>query len=122
MSVEYFFLAYVNCGLISFFLLTLVYGCLFTRQNTDLDETSDWAVSSLEEPAFPKQGPKGSPMTRQSLDSSSTSVWGTSTGKGQKSGKGRLIPYIYIYIYIYCEHVQILLHLCGLAVLLFIFS
>ncbi|XP_059906771.1 LOW QUALITY PROTEIN: cilium assembly protein DZIP1 [Gadus macrocephalus] len=57
---------------------------------TDLEESSDWAVSSLEEPghilALPKSGPKGPPPTRKSLDSSSTSVWGTSTGKGQKSG------------------------------------
>ncbi|CAL8389125.1 unnamed protein product [Boreogadus saida] len=55
----------------------------------ELLESSDWAVSSLEEPghilALPKSGPKGPPPTRKSLDSSSTSVWGTSTGKGQKS-------------------------------------
>ncbi|CAL8307612.1 unnamed protein product [Merluccius merluccius] len=56
---------------------------------TDLEESSDWAVSSLEEPgniqALSKSGPQGPLPTRKSLDSSSTSVWGTSTGRGQKS-------------------------------------
>ncbi|KAM4560265.1 cilium assembly protein DZIP1 [Odontesthes bonariensis] len=46
---------------------------------TDLEESSDWAVSSLEDKQL-----SGAP--RKSLDSPSTSVWGTSTGKGPKSG------------------------------------
>ncbi|XP_029941783.1 cilium assembly protein DZIP1 isoform X3 [Salarias fasciatus] len=44
---------------------------------TDLEESSDWVVSSLED----KPGP-----LRKSLDSPSTSVWGTSTGKAPRSG------------------------------------
>ncbi|CAN9498137.1 unnamed protein product [Ophioblennius macclurei] len=44
---------------------------------TDLEEGSDWVVSSLED----KPGP-----LRKSLESPSTSVWGTSTGKAPKSG------------------------------------
>ncbi|XP_069577165.1 cilium assembly protein DZIP1 isoform X1 [Brachyistius frenatus] len=48
---------------------------------TDLEESSEWMVSSSEDrPEASKPGP------RKSLDSPSTSVWGTSTGKPPKSG------------------------------------
>ncbi|XP_077958068.1 cilium assembly protein DZIP1 isoform X5 [Gasterosteus aculeatus] len=47
---------------------------------TDLEESSEWAVSSLED-----RQETARPL-RKSLDSPSTSVWGTSTGKGVKSG------------------------------------
>ncbi|XP_037318662.2 cilium assembly protein DZIP1 isoform X2 [Pungitius pungitius] len=47
---------------------------------TDLEESSEWAVSSLED-----RRETAKPL-RKSLDSPSTSVWGTSTGKGVKSG------------------------------------
>ncbi|XP_035983883.1 zinc finger protein Dzip1 isoform X3 [Fundulus heteroclitus] len=55
---------------------------------TDLEESSDWVVSSLEDK---QEAPKpaslpGSGPLRKSLNSSSTSVWGSSTGKGAKSG------------------------------------
>ncbi|KAM4710960.1 cilium assembly protein DZIP1 isoform 2-T10 [Anableps anableps] len=55
---------------------------------TDLEEGSDWVVSSLEDkPETSKPASlHGSGPLRKSLDSSSTSVWGTSTGKGPKSG------------------------------------
>lgn len=53
---------------------------------TDLEESSEWVVSSLEEKQdIPKPAQSSGPM-RKSLDSASTSVWGTSTGKGPKSG------------------------------------
>lgn len=54
---------------------------------TEMDESSeDWDVSSLEDLAGPgvsKLAPSSAPV-RKSLDSSGTSVWGTSTGTGQK--------------------------------------
>uniref|UniRef100_A0A8C3A686 DAZ interacting zinc finger protein 1 n=1 Tax=Cyclopterus lumpus TaxID=8103 RepID=A0A8C3A686_CYCLU len=56
------------------------------RQNlsyTDLGESSDWAVSSFEDR---RETAQGSGPARKSLESPSTSVWGTSTGKGAKSG------------------------------------
>ncbi|XP_016533717.1 cilium assembly protein DZIP1 isoform X3 [Poecilia formosa] len=55
---------------------------------TDLEESSEWMVSSLEDkPGASKQTSlRGSGPLRKSLDSSSTSVWGTSTGKAPKSG------------------------------------
>lgn len=46
---------------------------------TDLEESSEWASSSLERQNKPKAAP-----LKKSLDSS-TSVWGTSTGKGPRS-------------------------------------
>ncbi|CAG5933585.1 unnamed protein product [Menidia menidia] len=46
---------------------------------TDLEESSDWLVSSLEDKQL-------SAPQRKSLDTPSTSVWGTSTGKGPRSG------------------------------------
>ncbi|KAM6893944.1 cilium assembly protein DZIP1 [Xenentodon cancila] len=55
---------------------------------TDLEESSDWVISSLEEKqevSKPASLKNSGPM-RRSLDSASTSVWGTSTGKGPKSG------------------------------------
>ncbi|XP_031708196.1 cilium assembly protein DZIP1 isoform X2 [Anarrhichthys ocellatus] len=53
---------------------------------TDLEESSEWAGSSLEDRQETAKPAKGSGPTRKSLDSPSTSVWGTSTGKGAKSG------------------------------------
>ncbi|XP_054915032.1 cilium assembly protein DZIP1 [Poeciliopsis prolifica] len=55
---------------------------------TDLEESSEWMVSSLEDkPGASKQTSfRVSGPLRKSLDSSSTSVWGTSTGKAPKSG------------------------------------
>ncbi|XP_067349716.1 cilium assembly protein DZIP1 isoform X3 [Channa argus] len=53
--------------------------------DSDLEESSDWVVSSLEdkqEMPKPTQSP-GPP--RSNLDSPSTSVWGTSTGKSPRS-------------------------------------
>ncbi|XP_051562506.1 cilium assembly protein DZIP1 isoform X2 [Myxocyprinus asiaticus] len=56
---------------------------------TDEDEDDDWDISSLEDvPAVPKPSRSPAPI-RKSLDKSldtSTSVWGSSTGKGQKPG------------------------------------
>ncbi|XP_055021536.1 cilium assembly protein DZIP1 [Boleophthalmus pectinirostris] len=49
---------------------------------TDLEESNEW-VSSLEERV--SKPVHGSVPLRKSLDSASTSVWGTSTGKGPKS-------------------------------------
>ncbi|XP_041638224.1 zinc finger protein Dzip1 isoform X2 [Cheilinus undulatus] len=51
---------------------------------TDLEESSEWLVSSLEERLELSKPAQSS--TRKSLESSSTSVWGTSTGKAPKSG------------------------------------
>ncbi|XP_070814009.1 cilium assembly protein DZIP1 isoform X2 [Chaetodon trifascialis] len=53
---------------------------------TDLEESSDWMVSSLEDRQEMSKPAQGSGPMRKSLDSPSTSVWGTSTGKGPKSG------------------------------------
>ncbi|XP_074520972.1 cilium assembly protein DZIP1 isoform X2 [Halichoeres trimaculatus] len=53
---------------------------------TDLEESSDWVVSSLEDRLEVSKPAQGSGPIRKSLDSSSTSVWGTSTGKAPKSG------------------------------------
>lgn len=55
---------------------------------SDLEESSDWVVSSLEDKreAAKPASLRGSGPLRKSLDSSSTSVWGTSTGKSPKSG------------------------------------
>ncbi|XP_040888053.1 zinc finger protein Dzip1 isoform X3 [Toxotes jaculatrix] len=53
---------------------------------TDLEESSEWMVSSLEDRQEISKPAQGSGSLRKSLDSPSTSVWGTSTGKGPKSG------------------------------------
>ncbi|XP_047432413.1 cilium assembly protein DZIP1 isoform X2 [Mugil cephalus] len=55
---------------------------------TDLEESSEWVVSSLEDrqEAAKPASLHGSGQLRKSLDSASTSVWGTSTGRGPKSG------------------------------------
>ncbi|KAM3857141.1 cilium assembly protein DZIP1 [Diretmus argenteus] len=55
---------------------------------TDLEESSDLMVSSLEDASIQEMSKPGQGFgsLRKSLDSPSTSVWGTSTGKGQKSG------------------------------------
>lgn len=53
---------------------------------TDLEESSEWMVSSLEDRQEPSKPAHSSGLLRKSLDSPSTSVWGTSTGKGPKSG------------------------------------
>lgn len=53
---------------------------------TDLEESSEWVVSSLEDRQEMSKAAQGSGPMRKSLDSPSTSVWGTSTGKGPKSG------------------------------------
>lgn len=60
--------------------------CLFL-QYTDLEESSEWMVSSLEDRQEPSKPAPSSGLLRKSLDSPSTSVWGTSTGKGPKSGQ-----------------------------------
>ncbi|XP_027147577.1 cilium assembly protein DZIP1 isoform X1 [Larimichthys crocea] len=51
---------------------------------TDLEESSEWMVSSLEDRLEMSKQAQGSGPMRKSQDSS-TSVWGTSTGKGPKS-------------------------------------
>ncbi|XP_073318497.1 cilium assembly protein DZIP1 [Pagrus major] len=53
---------------------------------TDLEESSEWLVSSLEDRQEMSKPAQGSGPMRKSLDSPSTSVWGTSTGKAPKSG------------------------------------
>ncbi|XP_029370134.1 cilium assembly protein DZIP1 isoform X2 [Echeneis naucrates] len=53
---------------------------------TDLEESSEWLVSSLEDRQEMSKPAQGSGPLKKSLDSPSTSVWGTSTGKGPKSG------------------------------------
>ncbi|XP_008276240.1 cilium assembly protein DZIP1 isoform X2 [Stegastes partitus] len=53
---------------------------------TDLEESSEWMVSSLEERQEASKPAQSSSLLRKSLDSPSTSVWGTSTGKAPKSG------------------------------------
>ncbi|XP_041835024.1 zinc finger protein Dzip1 isoform X2 [Melanotaenia boesemani] len=55
---------------------------------TDLEDSSEWVVSSLEDrqEASRPAPVHGSGSTRKSLDSPSTSIWGTSTGKAPKSG------------------------------------
>ncbi|XP_026219951.1 zinc finger protein Dzip1 isoform X2 [Anabas testudineus] len=53
---------------------------------SDLEESSDWVVSSLEDRQEMSKPTQSSGPLRRSLDSQSTSVWGTSTGKGPKSG------------------------------------
>uniref|UniRef100_A0A3Q0SP07 DAZ interacting zinc finger protein 1 n=1 Tax=Amphilophus citrinellus TaxID=61819 RepID=A0A3Q0SP07_AMPCI len=55
-------------------------------QYTDLEESSEWMVSSLEDRQDVFKPAQGSGPMRKSLDSQSTSIWGTSTGKGPKSG------------------------------------
>ncbi|KAG7467000.1 hypothetical protein MATL_G00148600 [Megalops atlanticus] len=52
----------------------------------DEDDDDDWDISSLEDkPSIPKHD-SGTGAVKKSLDSSNTSVWGTSTGKGQEGG------------------------------------
>ncbi|XP_060888515.1 cilium assembly protein DZIP1 isoform X4 [Labrus mixtus] len=53
---------------------------------TDLEESSEWLVSSLEDRVERSKPAHGSGPIRKSLESSITSVWGTSTGKATKSG------------------------------------
>ncbi|XP_053170451.1 cilium assembly protein DZIP1 [Scomber japonicus] len=53
---------------------------------TDLEESSDWVGSSLEDRHEKSKPALSSGPMRKSLDSPSTSVWGTSTGKAPKSG------------------------------------
>ncbi|XP_055083325.1 cilium assembly protein DZIP1 isoform X2 [Periophthalmus magnuspinnatus] len=49
---------------------------------TDLEESNEWSSSVEDKVSKPVHG---SAALRKSLDSASTSVWGTSTGKGPKS-------------------------------------
>ncbi|XP_068165335.1 cilium assembly protein DZIP1 isoform X2 [Antennarius striatus] len=53
---------------------------------TDLEEGSEWMVSSLEERQEPPKPAQGSGPLRKSLDSPSTSVWGSSTGRDPRPG------------------------------------
>lgn len=53
---------------------------------TDLEESSEWAVSSFEDRREAAKPAPGHGPARKSLESPSTSVWSTSTGKGAKSG------------------------------------
>lgn len=53
---------------------------------TDLEESSEWMVSSLEDRQEVSKPAQSSVQLRKSLDSPSTSVWGTSTGRAPKSG------------------------------------
>ncbi|XP_063323532.1 cilium assembly protein DZIP1 isoform X2 [Pelmatolapia mariae] len=53
---------------------------------TDLEESSEWMVSSLEDRRDVSKPAQDSGPMRKSLESRSTSVWGTSTEKGPKSG------------------------------------
>ncbi|KAI3365804.1 hypothetical protein L3Q82_000803 [Scortum barcoo] len=59
---------------------------------TDLEESSEWMVSSLEDRQEMSKQAKGSGSLRKSLDSPSTSIWGTSTGKGPKSDLHHVLP------------------------------
>ncbi|XP_058479046.1 cilium assembly protein DZIP1 isoform X1 [Solea solea] len=54
-------------------------------EDTDLEESSDWLVSSLEDRLESSKPAQGSGPLKKSVDSPSTSVWGTSTGKAPKS-------------------------------------
>lgn len=54
---------------------------------TNEDDEDDWDISSLDDLSVPAPVGKPTAPVRKSLDSdSTTSVWGTSTGKGQKTG------------------------------------
>ncbi|KAM9396251.1 cilium assembly protein DZIP1-like isoform 2-T3 [Salvelinus alpinus] len=54
---------------------------------TNDDDEDDWDISSLDDLSVPAPVGKPTAPVRKSLDSdSTTSVWGTSTGKGQKTG------------------------------------
>ncbi|XP_005744291.1 cilium assembly protein DZIP1 isoform X2 [Pundamilia nyererei] len=53
---------------------------------TDLEESSEWMVSSLEDRRDMSKPAQDSGPMRKSLESRSTSVWGTPTEKGLKSG------------------------------------
>ncbi|XP_035799554.1 cilium assembly protein DZIP1 isoform X2 [Amphiprion ocellaris] len=53
---------------------------------TDLEESSEWMVSSLEERLEVSKPVQSSVLLRKSLESPSTSIWGTSTGKAPRSG------------------------------------
>lgn len=65
----------------------MLFVCVCVWQYTDLEESSEWVVSSLEDKQEMSKPAQGSGPLRKSLDSPSTSVWGTSTGKGPKSGQ-----------------------------------
>lgn len=71
-----------RCVLVEMFLK--LFSICLRWQFTDLEDSSDSMVSSLEEKQDISKLAPG-PM-RKSLDSHSTSVWGSSTGKGPKSG------------------------------------
>nr|XP_029516328.1 zinc finger protein Dzip1-like isoform X3 [Oncorhynchus nerka] len=54
---------------------------------TNEDDEDDWDISSLDDLSVPAPVGKPTAPVRKSLESdSTTSVWGTSTGKGQKTG------------------------------------
>uniref|UniRef100_A0A674DW93 DAZ interacting zinc finger protein 1 n=1 Tax=Salmo trutta TaxID=8032 RepID=A0A674DW93_SALTR len=54
---------------------------------TNEDDEDDWDISSLDDLSVPAPVGKPTAPLRKSLESdSATSVWGTSTGKGQKTG------------------------------------
>uniref|UniRef100_A0A4W5MLM4 DAZ interacting zinc finger protein 1 n=1 Tax=Hucho hucho TaxID=62062 RepID=A0A4W5MLM4_9TELE len=54
---------------------------------TNEDDEDDWDISSLDDLSVPAPVGKPTAPVRKSLDSdSATSVWGTSTGKGKKTG------------------------------------
>lgn len=57
-------------------------------QYTNEDDEDDWDISSLDDLSVPAPVGKPTAPLRKSLESdSATSVWGTSTGKGQKTGQ-----------------------------------
>lgn len=65
----------------------LVVNSYWCSQCTDLEESSEWVVSSLEDRQEKSKQAQVAGTEKKSQDSPSTSVWGASTGKTPKSGR-----------------------------------
>lgn len=69
-------------------------------QYTNDDDEDDWDISSLDDLSVPAP-------VRKSLDSdSATSVWGTSTGKGQKTGQSLSLSQTWLHAGPFILHLQ----------------
>lgn len=76
-------------------------------QYTNDDDEDDWDISSLDDLSVPAPVGKPTAPLRKSLESdSATSVWGTSTGKGQKTGQSLSLSQTWLHAGPFILHLQ----------------
>lgn len=81
--------------------------CYVVFQYTNEDDEDDWDISSLDDLSVPAPVGKPTAPLRKSLESdSATSVWGTSTGKGQKTGQSLSLSQTWLHAGPFILHLQ----------------